>query len=362
MSDLALLDSDLSEEIIQTIVESTFAQHGRIERRSGGLCGLVYFFDQGENIHPRWIAVKIPRTPKSNRDERNRRFMREMEIQHRTYYHEFVCHPFDYDVVHDTPAILYRCANCDLAKWLQEDGHSDIARLATLAYLTTALAHCRSRGVLCHQDLKPQNVLMRNYRLDFRDLPDEDVFTIPLLADFGLANLWIDRQQSEGAKPYMAPEQWLTKKADGASDIFSLGVMIFEVMSRGIHPMGERTSDWWPEPNAGNSKKWLRDEVWEKWAKKGCPPSNMAAISDDVAKIVRSCMSSSPSDRPSLNEIQESLLHSLKALDERAYEQACFRISSANSQAQTTESWPYLNQRLERLRVLMRRDGICDDG
>lgn len=203
---------------------------------------------------------------------------------------------------------------------------------------------------------------MRNYRLDFRDLPDEDVFTIPLLADFGLANLWIDRQQSEGAKPYMAPEQWLTKKADGASDIFSLGVMIFEVMSRGIHPMGERTSDWWPEPNAGNSKKWLRDEVWEKWAKKGCPPSNMAAISDDVAKIVRSCMSSSPSDRPSLNEIQESLLHSLKALDERAYEQACFRISSANSQAQTTESWPYLNQRLERLRVLMRRDGICDDG
>lgn len=357
MDPLALLDSDFPEETIELLVGGAFLKHGQIDRRSGGMCGSVYFFDQGEHVYPRWIVVKIPRAPTGDRAERNRRFIRELEIQHRTYSHEFVCYPFDYDIVHDTPAALYRCSDGDLAGWIEQEGYSDVARLSTLAYLTAGLSHCRSRGVICHQDLKPQNVLMRNYWPDFVGLPDEDVFTVPLLADFGLANMWFDHQRPEGARPYMAPEQWLLKTVHGASDVFSLGVIIFEVMSRGMHPLGERTKDWWPTPAAGNSRKWLRDDVWKSWAKNGCPISHDATLSTEVLDIARDCMDPDPDARPSLGDVEGRLLEAIRLLDENAYLQARFRIDHANNQAGTIENWPYRNQRFDRLRAAMREEG-----
>ncbi len=157
----------------------------------------------------------------------------------------------------------------------------------------------------------------------------------------------------------MAPEQWLSKMADGASDIFSLGVIIFEVMSRGMHPLGMRTSDWWPIPHSGNSKKWLRDDVWRSWARNGCPISDVPALSADITGIARDCMSPVPASRPSLHQVQARLLQAIRPLDGRAYQQACSRINCANNQAQTTADWPLLSQRLERLREAMREDGAC---
>jgi serine/threonine protein kinase len=353
MKQLALLDSDFSEDVIQDFVACAFHKYGKVRRRSAGMCGSVYFFDQGENVHPRWVAVKIPRTPKNDRSERNRRFLREMEIQHKTFSHEFVCYPFDYDIIYDTPAGLYRAMDGDLSNWIPDEKFSDVGRLSTLAYLCAALIHCRTRGVLCHQDLKPENILMRNYRPDFIGLPEADIFNIPRLADFGLANMGLDFQHPAGAKPYMAPEQWLTRMANGASDVFSFGVIIFEVMTRGMHPLGERTFEWWPKPLPGNSKKWLREEMWFRWAKDGNPVSSTLSGCDGVDEIARACMSSNPTDRPSFEEVQERLLGVLWGIDKEAFNQANFRISYANGQAGTNDDWPYRDRRLDRLRIAL---------
>lgn len=45
-----LLDSGFTEEKIQRLVEGSFSKYGKVDRRSGGMCGSIFFFDQGENV------------------------------------------------------------------------------------------------------------------------------------------------------------------------------------------------------------------------------------------------------------------------------------------------------------------------
>jgi serine/threonine protein kinase/tetratricopeptide (TPR) repeat protein len=106
---------------------------------------------------------------------------------------------------------LNRLDSNELALWMFE-------RLAA------ALAHSHARGVL-HGDLKPANVLIRN---------DGE----PALLDFNLSHS-LDCQQIKhigGTLPYMAPESYRGLMGqlvapDRASDIFGLGVMLFEFVT-----------------------------------------------------------------------------------------------------------------------------------
>lgn len=93
-----------------------------------------------------------------------------------------------------------------------------------VAKLASALAHSHARGIL-HGDLKPGNVLIRN---------DGE----PALLDFNLAQS-LDRRKSQyvgGTLPYMAPESYRalmgqTIATNGASDIYSLGIILFEFLT-----------------------------------------------------------------------------------------------------------------------------------
>lgn len=116
-------------------------------------------------------------------------------------------------------------------------------RLRTILSLCQGLVHAHERGII-HRDLKPANVL----------LADDGT---PVLLDFNLALRDREADQDKmimgGTIPYMAPEQLEGLRdsqttIDARSDVYALGVMLFEVLSgrhpfRTIHGKGKKVID-----------------------------------------------------------------------------------------------------------------------
>ncbi|CAJ1812290.1 unnamed protein product [Sphenostylis stenocarpa] len=95
----------------------------------------------------------------------------------------------------------------------------DLARIYT-AEIVSAVAHLHSNGIM-HRDLKPENILL-----------DADGHV--MLTDFGLAKQFEESTRSNsmcGTLEYMAPEIILGKGHDKAADWWSVGVLLFEMLT-----------------------------------------------------------------------------------------------------------------------------------
>ncbi|HJV95021.1 MAG TPA: serine/threonine-protein kinase, partial [Albitalea sp.] len=94
--------------------------------------------------------------------------------------------------------------------------------LRTLARVAEALAYAHSQGVV-HRDIKPANVMI--------DLEADSV----KVTDFGIARI-TDSSRTRtgmvlGTPSYMSPEQMAGRRVDGRSDLYSLGVMLFQLLT-----------------------------------------------------------------------------------------------------------------------------------
>jgi eukaryotic-like serine/threonine-protein kinase len=102
--------------------------------------------------------------------------------------------------------------------------------LLIMAQVADALAYAHRHEVV-HRDIKPDNILIKHLEL----LPAAmDIPIRAIVTDFGLAKLMNNSMQSQtgsflGTLPYMSPEQFTGDHIDGRSDIYSLGIMCFQL-------------------------------------------------------------------------------------------------------------------------------------
>ena len=93
--------------------------------------------------------------------------------------------------------------------------------LLTLATVADALDYAHQQGVI-HRDIKPANIMLTKGR-------------VVKVMDFGIAKMASSSKTQNnivlGTPTYMSPEQIAGKKVDGRTDIFSLGVVLFELLT-----------------------------------------------------------------------------------------------------------------------------------
>ena len=105
--------------------------------------------------------------------------------------------------------------------------YNEVLEIST--QISKALAHAHSRGII-HRDIKPQNIML------LRD-------GLVKVADFGIAALQNDidtpANQAVGSVHYIAPEQARGGAADGRSDVYSLGIVMYEMLTGKLPYTGE---------------------------------------------------------------------------------------------------------------------------
>jgi hypothetical protein len=220
------------------------------------------------------VALKfLPRALADNPD-RVARFLNEVKIA-RQVSHPNVCRVYD---VGETGGQHYLSMEYvdgeDLAALLRRIGHLPEDKAVEIArQLCAGLAAAHEMGVL-HRDLKPANVM-----LDGRGRAK--------LTDFGLAGLAEACQGKEaraGTPRYMAPEQLTGKDVTVRSDVYSLGLLLYELFT------GRRVFD-------GGSMAELMQQQLD--SRPPSPSSFMRAFDPAIERVLLQCLEKDPSLRPS---------------------------------------------------------------
>ena len=136
---------------------------------------------------------------------------------------------YEFDQDHGTPYFVMEFVEGQDLKSLQKDGRKFTPEEAVniVGAILTALAYTHQLGIV-HRDIKPANVFITNHNQI-------------KLADFGIArvdNAELTQMGSVlGTPSYMSPEQCKGMKVDARSDLFSTGVVLYELLV-GRKPFG----------------------------------------------------------------------------------------------------------------------------
>jgi tRNA A-37 threonylcarbamoyl transferase component Bud32 len=191
----------------------------------------------------RMVAVKVVRSELLGDPEARRRFRREAQIVAKLQ-HPSIVSVFDFGTFPDGGAYLVMelVRGEDLRRVLQREGRLDPERaVRILSSVCSAIEAAHREGVL-HRDLKPENILLPGGASEAKVL------------DFGVAKVVADDRREQdgdggqatvatvagmivGTPAYMAPEQLRGGTPDARTDVFSLGVIAYEMFT-GELPFG----------------------------------------------------------------------------------------------------------------------------
>jgi hypothetical protein len=256
-----------------------FGDYTLVRRIGKGGMAVVYEARRRDEV----LALKRPLAGFLDDDRFRERFLREAELG-RTLHHPTIIRIFDRGQVGGTPYFAMELVRGEtLAARLDREGRLDVSEAARLAaQVAEALDYAHNKGVI-HRDLKPSNIMIE---------PSGAVKVM----DYGIARA----QHMEGltttgaflgTPSYVAPET-VEAASQPASDVYSLGVVFFEMLT-GSLPFGGDTAF-----------AVLRNHC---TAPPPAPSSLNFALSAELDRLVLRLLSKDPSDRPSAEELRNEL-------------------------------------------------------
>src|SRR4051794_17569082 len=265
------MDATLSDPLVDQLLDGRYAIEARVAR--GGMASVYVATDIRLE---RRVAVKVMHPALAEDPEFVARFNREARAAARLSHPDAVA---VYDQGSDAGhvfLVMEYVAGATLRDILRQRGRlSPGESLAIMDHVLAALGAAHAAG-LVHRDVKPENVLVT---------PDGRV----KVADFGLARavagttLTTDDGPMLGTAAYVAPEQMRDGTSDARSDVYSAGVLLFELLT-GTPPF---TGD----SAMAVAYKHMSDDV-------PAPSSRVAAVPAELDALVRSATARDPAARP----------------------------------------------------------------
>lgn len=202
----------------------------KIVRMIGG-GGMANVYLAQDMILEREVAVKILRMDFNNDEEFIKRFNREAQSA-TSLYHPNIVSIYDVGEEDDIYFIVMEYVKgLTLKQYIQQHQHIPVEKtLDIMQQITSAISHAHQHGII-HRDIKPQNIL----------IDDEDHVKI---TDFGIATALSATSITQtnavlGSVHYLSPEQARGGMANKKSDIYSLGIVMFELLTGRLPFSGE---------------------------------------------------------------------------------------------------------------------------
>src|SRR5579859_4387792 len=184
----------------------------------GGMASVYRAYQSNAN---REVALKVIRPEMNEHEEFVRRFEREVAIIERLT-HRHIIELYDHGHQDDFAYLVMPYLSG--GSLFQKETLLPPERINTLlTQIASALGYAHRQGII-HRDLKPANILLNE--------AGEAVLT-----DFGIAKVLHETLAltrtgiAMGTPPYMAPEQWRGEVVDARTDVYALGVVLFEMLT-----------------------------------------------------------------------------------------------------------------------------------
>ena len=209
---------------INSYTPSMLGRYRVLKELGRGAMGLVYM-GKDPTIQ-RFVAIKTMQLDQIDSDDKlqdvKARFFREAESTGRLSHPNIVT-IYDAGEEDDLGYIAMELIEgTPLKQWARKPNLMPVNEvLLTIATVADALDYAHQQGVV-HRDIKPANIMLTKAR-------------VVKVMDFGIAKMASSSKTQTnivlGTPTYMSPEQIAGKKVDGRSDIFSLGVVLFELLT-----------------------------------------------------------------------------------------------------------------------------------
>lgn len=220
LPEVAGTPSEQPDTELTNLRKSAGSRYRVIRRLGSGGMAHVYYAQHATLDRP--LVIKVLHQHLAKDAEMRERFRREAEASAQLY-HPHICPILDFAELSDLVyLVMPYLSGGSLADVLMRDKTVAATPAASIcAQMAVALDYAHRRGVV-HRDVKPDNVLF-------------DADGHAQLTDFGIATARFHGRltragRAMGTPHYMSPEQAMGKMVDGRSDLYAIGVMLYEMV------------------------------------------------------------------------------------------------------------------------------------